>query len=644
MTKRKKKKHSKKKRKQTGFPFVKYGLIAGIWAGIFLFFLVLWYAKDLDKITEKADFKQKTSITFLDRNGDIITRYGGLQGEQVAVFDLPAHTIHAILAVEDRKFYRHHGVDPFGIMRAMVVNILNGRTVQGGSTLTQQLAKNLFLSNERSIKRKVQELLLALWLEDKFTKDEILTAYINRVYFGSGAYGIDAAAMVYFNKSATRLSLEESALIAGLLKAPSRYSPLNNPKLAQDRTKIVLGAMADAGYITQNELEAKRKILSSPLPLSKPSVDGRTERYFTDWLMDQIPNKIGSVTENITVQTTLDLSLQKKAETNLNSILKNYPDRNVTQFAYLATDYNGQILVMIGGKDYSQSQFNRVTQAKRQPGSAFKPFVYLTSFEQGYHAYDGIDDAPYTIDDYTPSNFDNVFKGPITIEQAFIESRNVPAIRLAHSVGIGTIKNTAQRLGISTPLKHEIGLALGASEVHLYDMVQAYGAIARKGKRRSLYGIDSIISEDGKLLYEGKKRIEKGSYGSRNAYKELINLMQKTVEEGTGKAARLQNFSLAGKTGTSQDYRDAWFIGFSDDIIAGVWMGNDDNSPTNNVTGGSLPAIAFAQNIKILDESISTGVLGSQFEPFDLFDSLLQKLGADEKKESDQSRPPKYNQ
>lgn len=633
--KSKKKQNSRKKKgsSKKSFSIIRFTITAGLWVFFFGLLLTLWYAKDLPEITANADFSKKTSITFLDRTGKIITRYGGLQGETVAVFDLQPHTVHALLATEDRRFYYHHGIDPIGIARAMVVNLMAGRTVQGGSTLTQQLAKNLFLTHERSLKRKIQETLLALWLEREFTKDEILTAYINRVYFGSGAYGIDAAARVYFDKPATQLNLEESALIAGLLKAPSRYSPRNNPSLAKARTKVVLSAMADAGYIRKDQAEAEFSL--PPMPYIKPKANYLTERYFTDWLMDIVPKYIGTVSENITVKTTLDLDLQKKLETRLNDMLAQNTDRNVGQAAILLINRKGEVLSMIGGKRYSSSQFNRITQAQRQPGSAFKPFIYLTAFQQGWDEGSPIKDEAVTIGDYTPKNFDDEYLGDTDIKTAFIKSLNTPAVRLIHAVTPEKVINTAQNLGISSPLRAEAGLALGASEVSPLEMTYAYNQISNRGKGYEIVGIDEILSAEETILY--KEKGASSRYGDSGNYKKLIKLMEGVVEDGTGRNARL-TVTAAGKTGTSQNYRDAWFIGFTDDYVGTVWMGNDDNTPMKGVTGGALPAKLWAQ---VMNDTMRYGnqhdhdPIGSGF-----FEGLIDALtGGDDENGTKNDRP-----
>lgn len=597
-------------------------IVAGLWAGLFVTALVLWYAKDLPELTEGADFAKKTSITFVDRHGEEIIRYGGLQGDKVAVFDLPSHTIWAILATEDRRFYTHFGIDLLGIARAFVTNIIEGRTVQGGSTITQQLAKNLFLSHERSLKRKIQEVLLALWLERNFNKDEILTAYINRVYFGSGAYGIDAASRTYFDKPASQLSMQESALIAGLLKAPSRYSPKNNPDLAEARTKIVLSMMHDAGYISSKQKDFTLTL--SPVDRVKPTKVIRTEQYFTDWLMDRVPRLLGGVSEDIIVETTFDLAINNAIEEKIINNKSQYSEAQISQLAVLLSDYDGAVLSMIGGMDYGLSQFNRVTQALRQPGSAFKPFVYLTAIQQGWDTNDTILDAPVDINGYTPKNFKDNYLGEVSLTNAFAQSLNTSAVRLIQEVGPDSVIETAKSLGIETPLRSEAGLALGASEVTLYDMTRAYATIARRGKSTDFYGITRIRNNDDVTLYRHKDKMKR--LGKRRDYEAIIEMMEETMDSGTGRAANIDGFA-AGKTGTSQDYRDAWFIGYTDKIIAGVWMGNDNASPMNSVTGGSYPARLW-KDIALIGEnaeapSFSFGNIGRSFFG-DLIDSLTE--------------------
>ncbi len=584
---------ARKKRKNNDSPLLiratKWCFVLGLWAFIGVGLLAGWYAMELPKIIEAPQFERHSAITVEAQDGSTLSRYGELMGMSVSVEELPSHTVYAVMAVEDRRFYQHFGVDPMGLARAMARNLRAGRVVQGGSTIAQQLAKNLFLSPDRTFKRKVQEALLALWLEKQLTKDEILTAYLNRVYLGAGTYGIDAAAQTYFNKSARDISLYESAMLAGLLKAPSRYSPQSNPTLASQRARTVLTAMADAGYITEEEV--KNQSLAAQAMLKKPVAGeaGRGERYFTDWVVGDMEDLVGAVNRNLTVKTTLDPVIQNAAEESLARALRDGKDRNITQGAIVVMDTGGAVRAMVGGADYGKSQFNRATQAKRPPGSAFKPFVFLAALEAGWDDDDLIEDAPITTGRYRPANFGNEYRGELTLEQALAHSSNTATFRLAQYVGIGEIINLARRLGIKSNLERDMSLALGSSGVPLLELVTAYATIARDGETVQPYAIEKIADDSGSLLYINSDSRRGERAADRHATDELAGMMVKVIEGGTGYNALLP-FEASGKTGTSQDFRDAWFVGFTDRYVVGVWLGNDDNSPMKNVTGGSLPA------------------------------------------------------
>ncbi len=399
------KKRKTKAKKHPILTALKWLTVAGIWFVIAITGLVAWHAADLPKILDSPHFERQAAITFHAADGTLIDRYGDVHGASLGVEDLPPHLIYAVLATEDRRFYGHAGVDFEGLLRAMAANIRAGHVVQGGSTITQQLAKNLFLSNERTLERKVQEAVLALWLEHRLTKDEILSAYLNRVYMGGGAYGVDAAAHLYFNKSAREVDLRESALLAGLLKAPSRYSPASNPGLANKRARVVLGAMADAGYITPEE--AKSATLTAPIPRQKPAETGSVH-YYTDWIAAGLNELIGATPEDIDVQTTLDPAIQRAAGEALARYLRERgPEVNASQGAVIVMSHDGAVLAMVGGRDYGLSEFNRATQALRAPGSSFKPIVYLAALEQGWQSGDLIEDAPLQIGKYRPENYGN---------------------------------------------------------------------------------------------------------------------------------------------------------------------------------------------------------------------------------------------
>lgn len=581
------KRTQKKRRSWFGWT-VKWLFVLGLWAGIILAGIMIWYASELPDITEQASFERKSSITVLASDGSVLARYGDLKGNKITVDDVPDHLIHAVLSIEDRRFYSHFGLDPIGLARAMSVNIREGRIVQGGSTITQQLAKNLFLSHDRTLKRKIQEAMLALWLEHELSKDEILSAYLNRVYLGGGAYGMDAAASLYFDKDISDVTLQEAAILAGLLKAPSRFSPLANPSLARQRADVVLNAMVDAGYLSANP-ETQSPNRAPPRPEAKPdSIDA--SRYFTDWVVDGLDALIGTPNQDIVIETTLSPDIQDLAETAITQTLRSEGDaRNVDQAAALVLRNDGAVLAMVGGKNYRRSQFNRAVQAQRPPGSAFKPVVYLAALEQGASPDDLILDAPIEDGSYKPENFKQEYFGEVPLRAALALSMNTAAVRLMDQVGRGAVIETARRLGIISPVKRNLSSALGSSGASLLEMTTAYATIANGGLRVMPYAITNIRGADGRAYYTRPEITKTTRVVEPQNARTLQDMMRDVVENGTGRRAALP-FPVAGKTGTSQGFRDALFIGFSDSLTAGVWMGNDDNSPMNGVTGGSLPA------------------------------------------------------
>ena len=566
----------------------KFCFVAGLWVGIVLTLVMAWYATELPGITENAEFKRKTAITLKTRKGQVLTRYGEVVGNNVTVEDVPPHLVQAVMAIEDRRFYRHFGIDVLGIARAMRVNVTKGRFVQGGSTITQQLAKNLFLTQERTLKRKIQEAMLALWLEYELSKDDILSAYLNRVYLGGGTYGVDAASQLYFDKPVQEITLRESAVLAGLLKAPSRYSPTNNPSLALQRSKVVLNAMADAGYITAEDAETLKKL--PPKPNRKPT-GADSVRYFTDWVIDGLEDLIGTPPEDLVITTTLNPRAQEAAQGALLKVLmKDGEAKNMSQGAVVMMAMDGAVIAIVGGRDYGLSQFNRATQAKRPPGSSFKPFVFLTALKQGWVESDRILDAKFTKGRYKPKNFGGRYRGSVDLRTALTHSLNTAAVRLAKAVGIGAVIDTAKSLGIYSDLQPDLSLSLGSSGVSLLEMTTAYTVLGNGGYKVLPYGITKIEGEkSGTIYYERPKRQKHPKVIKSSSLRSLHFMMQSVVEVGTGKAAK-SNFAVAGKTGTSQASRDALFMGFSDELATGVWVGNDDNSPMNKVTGGSYPA------------------------------------------------------
>lgn len=582
------KKSHRKKRKEAPpvKKIAKWTFVAAVWLGIGLALLTAWYAAELPGIVANPKFERKSSIVMHDNTGETFARFGNLKGISIDVKDMPPHLVQAVIAIEDRRFYRHHGLDPVGLLRAVASNLRLGHVAQGGSTITQQLAKNLFLSHERTLKRKIQEALLALWLERQLTKDEILSAYLNRVYFGAGAYGVDAASRAYFDKPAKDITLYEAAVLAGLLKAPSRYSPSGNPGLAAKRAKVVLAAMEDAGYISKKD--AARAGSVTPRPTRKPG-EGGADRYFADWVAGELDRLMGTADKDLVVETTLDPVIQSVAEAALARALRAAADRNVSQGAVLVMDTGGRILAMTGGKNYAASSFNRATQARRPPGSAFKPFVYLTALEQGWRPGDTVEDTPITSGRYRPENFGGEYAGQVSLEDALAHSLNTAAVRLAGQVGIGRVIEVARRAGIKRSLPANLSVALGSPGIPMIEMAAAYATLADGGRLVQPYVITKITAGDKNELAYLRKDLYGRQVFDPGHIRDLTSMMTRVIEQGTGQRARIPA-RAAGKTGTSQDFRDAWFIGFADGFITAVWLGNDDNSPMKGVTGGSFPA------------------------------------------------------
>ncbi len=593
-TKKKSTKKRAKKKTQSVNPLgrfvvfsMRWGIVIGLWAVLAVGILLAWYARDLPSITESMVFERRPTIIIKANDGEIVDRYGDIKGESVTVEDMPPHVIYAVLATEDRRFYSHPGLDIVGIGRAFVVNIMKGRFAQGGSTITQQLAKNLFLSRERTLKRKIQEAMLAIWLEQKLTKDEILSAYLNRVYLGAGAYGIDAASRVYFGKPATALTLREAAMLAGLLRAPSRYSPSADPEAAALRTQTVLNSMVDAGFIEQADLDKLDAI--PPSPRRKPS-SGNTYRYYTDYIVNQIEGLIGTVEQDLIVETTLDMDIQNETEEAITKALLRFgSDREVGQGAAVVMSLEGAVVALVGGRDYSMSEFNRATDSLRPPGSSFKPIVYLAALEQGRQVDDLIVDEPIEEGRYRPANYGHEYYGEVTLYEALTRSLNTVAVNLMREVKPVEAIGVARRLGITSDLEPDLSLALGSSGVPVVQMATAYATIGRGGLAIDPFSILKITDKDGNLLYERPKIYKARQVVARKNIYDLTTMMQSVIDNGTGAGARIP-YPAAGKTGTSQDFRDAWFIGFTNRYTAAVWFGNDDNSPTKRVTGGLMPA------------------------------------------------------
>lgn len=538
----------------------------------------------LPDIEQAVSRTRQPSTTITAENGNEVATYGQVYSAVVMPDYLPKYTTEAIIATEDRRFYQHFGFDIIAFTRAMAVNLIKGRYAQGGSTITQQVAKNLFLTPNKNIKRKIQELLLAFWLEHKFSKDQIMALYLNRVYLGAGTYGIEAAANKYFQKTSADLNLKESAIIAGMLKAPTRYNPIANPERAESRARIVLQNMVDEGYISEEERQHALTMKTGVLVSDK--VEGG--KYFADWVYNDVNAYIGERENDIYVYTTLDQHIQEAADRILTETIRANKGRNVTQGAIVVLDKSGAVKAMVGGVDYQKSQFNRAINALRQPGSAFKTFVYLTALQNGYKPGDTIGDFPLSIGDWQPENIDKKYHGEVTLTEALAKSYNLATINLAQQLSKPEIIRTAKKMGITTPIQNSPSLALGTFEVKVIDMAVAYSAIANGGYATWPYAIKEIYSRDGYQLYmresDGENQILDGK-----AVENMADMLEDVIKFGTGRRAKLPFFA-AGKTGTSQDYRDAWFVGFTDKYIAAVWVGNDDNSPMKGVGGSSVPA------------------------------------------------------
>ncbi|MDE2463643.1 MAG: PBP1A family penicillin-binding protein [Alphaproteobacteria bacterium] len=528
-------------------------------------------------------------VTILDSSGRMIARRGLRHGRIVPVEALPSYVPDAFIAIEDRSFRYNIGIDPVGIVRAAFEDLVHGHVVQGGSTLTQQLAKNLFLTPRRTFDRKIQEALLALYLDAHYSKNQILTLYLNRVYFGAGAYGIEAAAERFFGKPAAKLSLTEAAMLAGSVRAPAYYNALNNADASMARAKVVLAAMVDCGFITA--AQAKQAGASPPRIVRNAATPD--SGYFTDWIMSEIPHFVPDVHEPIIVRTTFNLGLEADAEQAVDEILAKYgPKYRAHQSALVALRPDGAIVAMVGGRSYVHSPYNRATDALRQPGSAFKAFLYVTAFEQGHTPDEIMVDGPVDINGWKPSDYERRYAGPMPLIDAFAQSSNVIAAKLMMAVGPAAVVRTAHLLGIRAKLDPVPSLALGTSPVSALELTGAYAAIANGGMKAVPYAITAITTRRGRVLYL-RHQPQPMRVIPQTAEMEMTQVMQQTVRSGTGRAAALGVRPTAGKTGTTQDYHDAWFVGFTSDYVCGVWVGNDNNAPMRRVVGGMLPAWIF---------------------------------------------------
>ena len=573
---------------------VYWGAVLCLWGLIMAGGAIAFVASTLPPIQSLAIPKRPPSIEIVGVDGKPLAVRGEMGGAAVALKDLPPYLPRAFIAIEDRRFYHHYGVDPIGLTRAVIADVLHRGVAQGGSTITQQLAKNLFLNQQRTLWRKMQELVLALWIERKFSKNEILELYLNRVYFGSGAYGVEAAAQRYFGKPAREVKLAEAAMLAGLVKSPTRLAPSRNPDGAERRAQIVLAAMAEAEFITET---MAKTAMAQPAHAVKPTGAG-TVGYVADWIMDVLDDLVGHVDEDLKVETTIDPALQAAAEKALVDELQQKGQKfDVGQGALVAMTPTGAVRALVGGRNYAESQFNRAVAAKRQPGSAFKPFVYLTALEHGLTPDTVREDKPIALKGWKPENYGHQYLGPVTLTQALSQSLNTVSVRLTLEFGAASVAKTAYRLGIASKLEPNPSLALGTSEVSLIELVAAYAPFANGGSAIATHVVERVRTAAGKTLYTRVAPnfghiIEARYVGMMNA------MMHETLVSGTAHSAQLAGWPAAGKTGTSQDFRDAWFVGYTDHLVTGVWLGNDDSSPTRKATGGGLPVEIWSHFMK----------------------------------------------
>jgi len=568
-----------------------YGTLALgiIWVGLFLFL-----APALPDLSDLRTMRKSPGITIVAADGSTLDQRGAFNGVFVPLDQLPGHLAEAVIATEDRRFYQHFGMDVVGFGRAMVANIKAGRIVQGGSTITQQLAKNLYLTPERTIVRKLRELMLAIWLEARLDKDDILAAYLNRVYLGDGTFGVEAAARRYFGKSARQLSLSEAAIVAGLLKAPSRYAPTNDLDRSRKRAAQVLENMVDAGFITQAKADAAKRAPAVPV---KAVRGPHKARYFVDWVHELLPEWASRTKDDLVVFTTLDPKMQQIAEDAVEDALRRYgKSRNVTQAALIALDRFGAVKAMVGGRSYRKSQFNRAVQASRQPGSAFKPFVYLAAVESGATPETRIKDSPVSVAGWQPQNNNGRYQGEVSLKQGLARSINTVAVKLSERVGRDKVRETARRMGIASPISEHPSIALGTSEVNLLELTAAYVPFANAGRGGIPHAVSEIRTRSGDVVYRRQPWPNDRVIEMKNVHY-MNEMLSDVIRTGTGQAARPGSRPAAGKTGTTQELRDGWFIGYTADFVTGVWIGNDDNAPMRRGGGGDVPARIWRQFI-----------------------------------------------
>jgi penicillin-binding protein 1A len=583
-------------------------LSEGATLGAGALFVTLALAVPAFRETSDDDWLKRSelAVTFLDRYGNEVGSRGIRHNDSIPLEEFPDHLIKAVLATEDRRFFEHFGIDIAGTLRAVTANARAGGVVQGGSSLTQQLAKNLFLSNERTIERKVKEAFLAIWLETRLSKNQILKLYLDRAYMGGGAFGVDAASQYYFGKSARDVNLAEAAMLAGLFKAPTRFAPHVNLPAARARASVVLDNLIEAGFMTEGQVFGARRNPAT-------AVDRRDERspnYYLDWAFEEVKKLVDTLPKSVNdrvfvVRTAYDTNLQREAENAVENSIRQYGrEYHATQAAAVLMDTDGAVRAMVGGRDYGASQFNRATDALRQPGSSFKPYVYAAALENGFKPTSVVRDEPFCIGNWCPQNYGRSFAGSVTLTQALVRSINIIPVRLSVMLGEGKgaqagrrkIIQLAQKMGLRHPLTDSTSLPIGAAEVNVLEHTAGYTAFPNGGKAAAAHAILELRNPAGDLIWRFDRDGKKPEQVLRPQVAADMNMMlNKVVEEGTGKRAQIDGIRVAGKTGTTNAYRDAWFVGYTGNFVCGVWFGNDDYSPTNRMTGGALPAMTWKQ-------------------------------------------------
>ncbi|MEO1553116.1 MAG: PBP1A family penicillin-binding protein [Pseudomonadota bacterium] len=614
-----------------GRPILKWGLVSsfvltliGVLAA-WLYWQSLYRGMPtLPATAELWDANREPAIEYVDRTGKTIAIRGPRYGRAIKIDELPPHVPRAFIAAEDKRFYQHDGADTQAMVRAAWSNVISGRTVSGASTITQQLVKNLVLSPEQTLKRKAQEVRLARQLEEQLSKTEILELYLNRVYFGSGFYGLGAASRFYFGKDPKDLTLAEASLLATLPKAPSRLALDDNMDGARQRQAYVLTEMLQAGFITP---ESAQIAISSDVTLAPEPEQDPQFGYVLDAVTERANDLLPALPDDLVITLTIDSELQTKVSAALESrMTEESEDTQAEQTAAVLMNRQGHILALYGGRDYTENQFNRATQARRQPGSAFKPFVYAAALEDGISPYDVRIDQPVTIDDWSPKNFSRAYVGPVTIAEALRDSLNTIAALLAQETSIDSVISTARKFGISADMQPFPSIALGSQEVTLWDLTRAYGPFMTGGRRVDPYLIEKIETTRGEVIYERPEYDQAQVYN--RAYAETMTAMlAEVIRTGTGTAAAVDGWPIAGKTGTSQSSRDAWFIGYSSELLGGIWTGNDDDTPMNEVTGGGLPARLWADMMVIAHEGRSPSLLRGSNQLIQLTEDQQARVG-----------------